>query len=111
MGSLSIGQVVLAAFPFSDMSSMKLRPCLIVGIAEFNDIIVCQITSQAYSSNQAISLSSDDFIKGTIALNSFIRPDKLATLDIKLVRAVLGTINSDVLHVVKIALATIFEIN
>lgn len=81
MEDLSIGQIVLVSFPFSDLSSIKLRPCLVIGIAEFNDIVLCQITSNKYASNRAISLKRSDFNQGSIITDSFIRPDKIATLD------------------------------
>jgi len=57
MGSLSIGQVVLVAFPFSDLTASKLRPCLVIGLVEFNDVLLCQTTSKDYGSRRAISLA------------------------------------------------------
>lgn len=94
MGKISVGEVVLVRFPFSDLSSKKLRPCLVIGLAEFGDVIVCQITSQVYGSNRAISLTAKDFSSGSLVIDSFIRPDKIATLDTTIIQKNLGKITT-----------------
>lgn len=111
MGSLSIGQIVLARFPFSDLSNQKLRPCLIIGLAEFGDILLCQITSKRYGSKRAVTLATKDLSKGSIAVDSFIRPDKIATLDQHMIIQKLGTLKIAKLLEVKIALQKVLEIN
>ena len=100
MENLSIGQVVLATFPFSNLTSNKLRPCLIIGVAEFNDIVLCQITSKSYNSKRAASLNKNDFTEGSIVINSFIRPDKIA----------LGTVSKTKLDEVKHKLKLFLDI-
>lgn len=110
MESLSIGQVVLATFPFSDLSSRKIRPCLVIGLSEFNDIILCQITSQTYGGSRVIALGQTDFERGSIVTDSFIRPDKIATLDRGTIKRILGLLTGDKLGEVKLALKNLFEI-
>jgi mRNA interferase MazF len=110
MENLSIGQVVLATFPFSNLTSNKLRPCLIIGVAEFNDIVLCQITSKSYNSKRAASLNKNDFTEGSIVINSFIRPDKIATLDRIMIKKVLGTVSKTKLDEVKHKLKLFLEI-
>ena len=111
MEKLSIGQVVLATFPFSDLKSTKLRPCLIIGIAEFDDVALCQITSQPYQSMRAVSLTSLDFKVGSIVADSFIRPDKIATLDRSMIKKILGDLNDIKLREVKKKLDEFLEIS
>ncbi len=111
MESLSIGQVVLATFPFSDLSSDKLRPCLVIGIADSNDILLCQITSKSYGSRKSVRLLKSDFSRGSLVVNSFIRPDKIATLDKAKIKRELGTITETKLNKVKERLKVILEIN
>ena len=111
MESLSIGQVVLATFPFSDLTTTKLRPCLVVGLAEFNDVLLCQITSKNYGSRRAISLTKNDFIQGEIIRDSFVRPDKIATSHMSRIKSTLGTINKPKLNEVKRSIKRIMEIN
>jgi mRNA interferase MazF len=109
--SLSAGQVVLAAFPFSDLTSTKLRPCFIIGIAEFDDVVLCQITSNRYGSKRAIPLQETaDFARGSIVTNSYIRPDKIATLDRRMITRVLGTVTATKLLEVKTSLKEFLEI-
>lgn len=110
MENLSVGQVVLATFPFSDLTSKKLRPCFIVGIAEFDDVVLCQITSQRYESKKAVALRMTDFQNGSIIRASYIRPDKLATLDKRTIKKVLGSVTDSKLKEVKEFLKDIFEI-
>jgi len=110
MESLSIGHVVLATFPFSDLTSSKLRPCLVIGLSDLDDVLLCQITSKGYGSRQAISLKQSDFKQGSIVVDSYIRPDKIATLDRARIKRTLGTIDNKKLDDVKQRLKSILEI-
>lgn len=110
MEKLSIGKVVLATFPFSDLASSKLCPCLVIGIAEFDDIVLCQITSKRYHSKRAVALLKIDFTAGSLVTDSFIRPDKIATLDKSMIKRDLGTVSAAKLQDVKGALKIFLEI-
>lgn len=110
MESLSIGQIVLVNFPFSDLTRQKLRPCLVIGLAEFGDVLVCQITSKRYSSRRAISLTKKDFQSGSLIVDSFIRPDKIATLEQDMMLQILGTLKTSKIGQVKTAVKKILEI-
>ena len=44
MGAFVKGDVVVAPFPFSDLSAAKKRPALVVATLAGNDVILCQIT-------------------------------------------------------------------
>jgi mRNA interferase MazF len=81
MGRFTVGQVVSCAFPFLDLKSKKYRPALIVAVVDFDNLILCQITSKPYSSTMAIVLSKQDFDSGSLPVKSHIRPDKLFTAD------------------------------
>jgi mRNA interferase MazF len=41
------GEVVVVPFPFTDLSSAKVRPALVLASLTRGDLILCQITSQA----------------------------------------------------------------
>lgn len=77
MGKFEVGDIVLVHFPFSDLKGKKLRPALVVAKAEFENLILCQITSKSYSSKTAVHLTSEEFSEGGLPVKSFIRPDKL----------------------------------
>lgn len=55
------GQIVLLPFPFTDLSSAKLRPALLIRKVSmnFDDWLVCMISSQLHMRDEAI----DDLIQ------------------------------------------------
>lgn len=109
MGTFTVGEVVLIPFPYADFSKFKKRPALVVGTAEFDNLILCQITSRAETSKKAIPLSDSDFEQGTLSLDSFIRPDKLFTVEQSIVEKSVGILNDKKLEIVKLKIRQIFE--
>lgn len=108
MGSFAIGDIVLIPFPYADFSKFKKRPALVVGEAEFKNLILCQITSKAETSKRAISLSEKEFKLGSLQLNSFIRPDKLFTAEQSVIETKLGSLKIAKTETVKIAVRQLF---
>lgn len=45
MGKFVKGDIVIVPFPFSDLSSSKKRPAMVISDLKGDDIILCQITS------------------------------------------------------------------
>lgn len=109
MGTFAVGDVVTVVFPFADLSAFKRRPALIVGRAEFGNFITCQITSKATASNKAIPLTDRDFSEGSLKLDSFIRPDKIFTLEPSLIQATAGRLSEQKLIEVKAAVRNLFK--
>jgi mRNA interferase MazF len=58
------GDVVVIPFPFSDLTQSKRRPALVITELEGDDLILCQITSQAVKDKYAILISDNDFETG-----------------------------------------------
>lgn len=79
MGGVGPGVVVLVRFPFSDLSSSKLRPALVIASAGGTDWILCQITSNPYGDPVAVALTVGSFAQGSLPRESFVRPAKLFT--------------------------------
>lgn len=79
MGRLGPGVVVLVRFPFSDLSSSKVRPALVLASAGRADWVLCQITSNPYSDPDALALTAASFAQGGLPRESFARPGKLFT--------------------------------
>ena len=90
MGKFAVGTVVLVMFPFSNLKGQKVRPALVLSNVEFNNLILCQITSKPYTSKIAISLKSTDFAQGSLPVASFVRPDKLFTADTTIIKNTVG---------------------
>jgi len=88
------GSIVIINFPFSDLSSIKKLPALIIADWNDSDVILAQITSVYSKDIYSISLNETDFIKGSLFKPSFIRPNKLFTADKKIFH-VAGTISAN----------------
>ena len=109
MGKFTVGQVVSNAFPFSNLSTHKYRPALIVALAEFDNIVLCQITSKPYSGSLAIALEMSDFTNGSLPLKSYIRPDKLFTAEQSIVSKVYGELKLEKIQQVQTSLRNLFD--
>jgi len=48
------GEVVVVPFPFTDLSSSKVRPALVLASLTRGDLILCQITSQSGGHPEAV---------------------------------------------------------
>lgn len=93
MGKFAVGDIVLISFPFSNLKGQKIRPALVVASGEFDNLILCQITSKPYSSTSAIKIVPTDFEKGGLPVISYARPDKLFTAEVTIIKRIAGTLN------------------
>jgi mRNA interferase MazF len=81
--------VVLVHFPFSDLTSSKLRPAVVLAHAGGTDWVLCQVTSNPYGDPTAVPLRDSSFSSGGLGRESVARPGKLFTANQSLfVRAV-----------------------
>lgn len=90
MGAPTVGEVVLVTFPFSDLSTTKLRPAVCLADAGRGDWVLCQITSNAYGDPLAAPLDAADFASGGLLVASVARPGKLFTAHQSLVSRTVG---------------------
>ena len=95
MAAFVKGDVVIVPFPFSNLSQAKRRPALVAAKLQGDDLILCQITSQAKSDNYAIAVTNADFISGGLNLDSNIRPNRLFTADKAIVLYKAGQLKVD----------------
>jgi len=89
------GDVVVVPFPFSDLTHFKKRPALVISSLEGDDIILCQITSQAIKDKYAIQLSEQDFSEGSLKRRSNIRPNRIFTADRHIVLYTVGKLKRE----------------
>ena len=108
MGALAIGDVVLVEFPYSDLSSRKLRPAVVLACAEKEDLVVCQITSRPYSSSNSIELAEGHFRHGGLSRVSYARFDKLFTASPRTIRRTVGALDHDHVSELRAAVAALF---
>lgn len=83
------GDILLVPIPFSDLTSMKKRPVLVLSNNLYNeqteDIIVAAITSNIRGIGYEILIDNEDMIKGNLPRISCVRPDKIYTLSKEIV--------------------------
>ena len=101
------GVVVLVRFPFSDLSSSKLRPAVVLAHAGGQDWILCQVTSNPYGDPAAVALIGASFAWGGLGRDSVARPGKLFTasqsLFVKAVGRLTATAHGELVsHVVEV---------
>jgi mRNA interferase MazF len=90
VGGFVKGDVVVVLFPFSDLSSAKKRPALVVAALDGDDVILCQITSQRIADQYAILLIDNHFSSGSLQRESNVRPNRLFTADTRIIQYRVG---------------------
>lgn len=78
-------EIVLVPFPYSDLSSAKRRPVLVVSSnnynSKFRDAVVCVITSNLYKDDFSVILDDADLETGILPEKSVIKCHKLFTIE------------------------------
>ena len=98
------GDVVLVSFPFTDLSTSKQRPAVVVSADWFNrsrlDCVLAAITSQvpATLARDELLLTAADLSSAGLPKSSIIRCGKIVTLQQALVRKRLGELQPTTLH-------------
>jgi len=110
VGKFAIGEVVLVSFPFSNLKGQKLRPALVLSKAEFDNLILCQITSKPYSSKLAIRIDRNSFKRGKLPIVSYVRPDKLFTADAIIIRKTAGQLTLSKTNLILKSVRKIFSL-
>jgi mRNA interferase MazF len=76
--------IVLVPFPYSDLSSAKRRPVLIISNDSYNeskeDVVVCILTSNTFSDEYSIPITNDSLEYGLLPEPSVIKAAKLFTI-------------------------------
>lgn len=92
MGGFVKGDVVVMPFPFSDLTTTKRQPALVVASLPGDDVILCQITSQPAGNAYGVTLAAQDFASGGLNRTSTIRPERLFTADSHIILRSVGRI-------------------
>ena len=93
------GTIVLVPFPFTDLTSAKVRPALIVSNKkkESEDVILCFITSKIDDDDEK-SLVLESNTETGLKVRSAVRFDKIATLSRKVILGELGRVDLNYLQ-------------
>lgn len=109
MALFAVGEIVLVPFPFSDLSSSKLRPAIVLASLGQKEYILCQVTSQAFSDPLAVTISKDSFMQGVLAKESYARPCKIFTCSENLIIRQIATLKDDVLDKIIKTIKTVLD--
>ena len=108
MGKPVAGEVVVLPFPQTNLQSGKRRPALVVADLPGDDLILCQITSRARSDGFSVPLATADFTRGRLAVDSFIRPNRLFTVEQSVILYAAGKVSDAKLQEVKAKIRQLF---
>lgn len=82
---INTGEIICIPFPYTDLTSQKTRPALVIcsnGAEE--DLIILAITSKKGESR--LLIQNKNLAKGELPVASYIRYNKVTTLNRKLVK-------------------------
>ena len=102
--SFNRGDVVLVPFPFTDLTTQKQRPALVISSKGFNDsssdAILLAITSQIPRESQPTDyqLSSEEQRKAGLPRPSLVKAGKVVTLSQALVRKTVGRVPAETVN-------------
>ena len=108
MGKPVVGDVVVLPFPQTNLQTGKRRPALVVADLVGDDLILCQITSQARPDGYSIPITDADFAKGKLAVASFARANRLFTVEQSVILYVAANVNTSKLAEVKTRIRALF---
>ena len=93
------GDVVLVRFPFSDYSTAKLRPALIISANNEKEVCVAFISSvlpvDLDKTDFLLTEEDDDFIQSGLKKDSVFKMNKIETLDKNIILGKLGTVSKE----------------
>ena len=96
------GDIVLIPIPFTDLSSQKRRPVVVISNEAYNrktaDIVVVAMTSNPESADYSFTITSSDLEKGALNRPGKVRVDKIYTLSQSIVLKTFGRVNSATLE-------------
>ncbi|MDI6859497.1 MAG: type II toxin-antitoxin system PemK/MazF family toxin [Methanocellales archaeon] len=108
------GEVILIPFPFTDLSTTKQRPALVISSNWFNesrnDVVLAAITSHIppKSSRDEYRLSPAEQKSADLPKPSIVKLGKIVTIDQRLIRKKLGRVPNEMMLKINECLKEIF---
>jgi mRNA interferase MazF len=105
------GDIVLIPIPFTDLSSQKRRPVIVISNNAYNqrapDLIVVAMTSNPILNAYSFTITSADLTQGKLNRPGTVRVDKIYTLEQTLIVKTFGRVNVSTLRRVRAILRTL----
>ncbi len=102
------GDVVVVKFPFSDLTSFKKRPSLILKKIAGDDFVLCEITANSYEKTEEVNIKQSDFTESSLKKDSFVRFSKLFTGDYSIIEYKIGKLKEEKLIEILHKISTFF---
>lgn len=107
------GDIVLIPVPFTDLSSTRRRPVIVLSNDAYHtageDMIVVAMTSNPRVTPYPFVISSTDLLSGKLNRPGTVRVDKIYTLARKISVKTFGRVNDAVLDRIRTILASIVQ--
>lgn len=112
---LKKGNIVLAEFPFTDLSQKKLRPALVLWASStIDEITICFISSQNVTSLSldefALNASDPEFYSTGLRVYSKVRVTRIVTLEQRLIVRRLGELGSQQMQQLNATIIQAFQL-
>ncbi|HKG83984.1 MAG TPA: type II toxin-antitoxin system PemK/MazF family toxin [Beijerinckiaceae bacterium] len=89
------GDLLLVPFPFTDLSAAKRRPVLALTAPDgYGDFVALPVTSRPQSAH-GVPLTRADLMRGSLPTASWIRTDRIVTLNASLVVKSIGRVSEE----------------
>ena len=98
------GEIVILPFPFSDLTSHKLRPALIISNEKYNlkkNIMVICISTKMGVRDYSFSLKQKNLESGVLQKKSYLRFQNIFTIEKRLIRKVVAKLNQASLNEIR----------
>ena len=105
------GDIVFVPFPHTNLRSKKFRPALVISNASLrgDDVVLCGISSQKPKAHY-VEVDSESLEKGLLPVTSFVKVNKLVSLDRSIVKRKMAKISRKKLKEVISCVVKIFEV-
>jgi mRNA interferase MazF len=91
------GDLLLVPFPFSDLSATKRRPVLALTTPDsYGDFIALPVTSRPQTEH-GLPLIETDLVRGSLPAMSWVRTNRIVTLNVSLVVKTIGHVSDKVI--------------
>ena len=109
MGKPVVGDVVVLPFPQTNLQAGKRRPALVVADLTGDDLVLCQITTQSRCDDYSVALTSDHCEHGRLSVDSFVRANRLFTVDHSIILYTAAKLKADKLYEVLARIRALFS--
>jgi mRNA interferase MazF len=105
------GDIVLVPVPFTDLSSQKRRPVIVISNDAYNrqsaDVVIVAMTSNPAQSSFSFQVTAQDLVEGALNRPGTVRMDKIYTLAQSIVVKKFGRVSPQVVRRMRQVLETI----